>query len=70
MNKRRVNFTLSDKMYDEMRSIHEKTGLSQSEILRRGLSLLAVASNERDRENYLAVADSSGKVVKHLVVDL
>jgi len=70
MNKRRINFTLSDKMYEEMRDIHDKTGLSQSEILRRGLSLLTVASNEKERENFLAVADSSGKVVKHLVVDL
>jgi len=65
---RRLNVNLPEGVHEELRILAERSGRSMTDIVRTGLGLVRVAFAEAERSNTLAVADSEGKLIKHLIL--
>jgi len=70
MAARKIKLTLelSEDVNNSLQEIAEEAGTTKSDVLRKAISLMKVASSEKKKGRELAVIDSkSEKVVSHIV---
>lgn len=62
----RMNIRLTEKQKRSLEEMEDKLGTTKADVIRRSLSLLAVAIRELEQQNSIAVA-KNGKVVKEII---
>ena len=62
----RMNIQFTEKQKKSLEEMAQELGTSQAGVLKRALSLLKVAINEREHHNHLAIT-KDGQVVKEIV---
>jgi len=67
IERQRLNLNLSNKAYEELRALSEKTALSMTEVVRIGLGLAKIAIEESERGNKLIVTRATGEPLREIV---
>jgi len=67
---KRLNVNLPVLVWQELTQLCVRTGKNMTEIVRLGLSLVALAINEKAAGNKLAVTTPDGTVIKEVVLPL
>jgi len=66
--RRRMNFNLTQRAFDELKRLADESSLSMTEIMRLGLGLIRIAFDEDKKGNVLVVASPDGKHLKEIVL--
>jgi len=65
---RRENFKLPEKSAQDLERLSLESGVTKTEIVRQGIALMRIASDESKQGNRLALVGPDDKVVKELVM--
>jgi hypothetical protein len=67
-DRKRLNFNLTVRAFDELKRLSDESGLSMTEIMRLGLGLIRIAFDEERKGNTLVVSTSDGRHLKEIVL--
>ena len=68
VERKRVNFILSEKAYSELAAMSKRTGRSMTELVRLGLGLVKVALEAELEGHKLIVTTTQGNPLKEIVL--
>jgi hypothetical protein len=68
IERKRVNFILSEKAYSELAAMSKRTGRSMTELVRLGLGLVKVALEAELEGRKLIVTTTEGNPLKEIVL--
>jgi len=68
MEKKRVNFVLSEKAYSELALLSKRTGHSMTELVRLGLGLVKIAFEAEENNHKIIVTTTDGNPLKEIVL--
>ena len=65
--RKRLNLDLSPEAYELLQKLSDESGKNMADVLRTGLALYGIASEEKEKGRSIAVAKDD-KVVKEIVI--
>ena len=68
MERKRVNFVLSEKAHSELAQLSRRTGRSMTELVRLGLGLIKIALEAEENNHKLIVTTTDGSPLKEIVL--
>ena len=68
LERKRVNFVLSEKAYTELAALSRRTGRSMTELVRLGLALAKIAIEAELEGRKLIVTTTDGNPLKEIVL--
>ena len=67
MNTVRLNVNITDELNNRLETLAAAGGMTKSDLLRRAIALMEVASEESAKGNRLAITDKKHKVLREIV---
>jgi len=65
---RRLNINLAEKAFDDLQALARNTKRSMTELVRLGLGLIKIATEQTAKGHRLVITSADGKVLKEIVI--